>query len=106
MIKLTKIAALSSSLVIFSGLTAHAFLLPPGPVTPTVDAPTDVTFSLENVGATAQMYAAQAQTYANNMTKAANRTYQRNGMRRRRRNRFQIWLMPATTIRKPKTYIR
>ena len=71
MIKLTKIAALSSSLVIFSGLTAHAFLLPPGPVTPTVDAPTDVTFSLENVGATAQMYAAQAQTYANNMTKAA-----------------------------------
>lgn len=71
MIKLTKIAALSSSLVVFSGLTAHAFLLPPGPVTPTVDAPTDVTFSLENVGATAQMYAAQAQTYANNMTKAA-----------------------------------
>ena len=55
MIKLTKIAALSSSLVVFSGLTAHAFLLPPGPVTPTVDAPTDVTFSLENVGATAQM---------------------------------------------------
>ena len=38
MIKLTKIAALSSSLVIFSGLTAHAFLLPPGPVTPPVDA--------------------------------------------------------------------
>lgn len=71
MIKLTKIMTLSSLLVLVSGLAAHAFLLPPGPVTPTVDAPTDVTFSLKNVGSTAQMYASQAQTYANNATKAA-----------------------------------
>lgn len=68
--KLTKIVTLSSLLVMISGLTAHAFLLPPGPVTPTVDAPTDVAFSLKNVGSTAQMYASQAQTYANNATKA------------------------------------
>ena len=65
MIKLVKIIALSSLFVGILNVSSYGFLLPPGPVTPTVDAPTDVTFGLKNVGSTAQNVAAQAQTYAN-----------------------------------------
>ena len=78
MIKLVKIIALSSLFVGISNVSSYGFLLPPGPVTPTVDAPTDVTFGLKNVGSTAQNVAAQAQTYANNATsavKAAKKEY-------------------------------
>ena len=70
MIKFLKIITLSSLLVVISGISSQAFLLPPGPVTPTVDAPTDVAFTLKNVASTAQNYAAQMQAYANNATKA------------------------------------
>ena len=78
MIKLLKIIALSSLFVGMSNVSSYGFLLPPGPITPTVDAPTDVTFGLKNVGSTAQNVAAQAQTYANNATsavKAAKKEY-------------------------------
>lgn len=70
MIKTLKIIALSSFLFLSLGEVSHAFLLPPGPLTPTIDAPTDVTFTLKTVGSTAQNVASQAQTYANNATKA------------------------------------
>ena len=69
--KVTKIIMLSSLLVMFSGLASHAFLLPPGPVSPTADPGTDVTFGLRNVGATAQQYATQMQAYANEATQKA-----------------------------------
>ena len=44
MSKLTKIIMLSSLLVMLSGAASHAFLLPPGPVSPTADPGTDVLF--------------------------------------------------------------
>ena len=69
MIKLIKIVTISSLLVVISGMSSQA-LLPPGPASPTVDAPTDVAFSLKNVASTAQVYSTQMQTYANNATKA------------------------------------
>ncbi len=78
MSKLTKIIMLSSLLVMLSGAASHAFLLPPGPVSPTADPGTDVLFGLRNVGATAQQYAAQMQAYANEATqkvKAAKKKY-------------------------------
>ena len=78
MIKTLKIIALSSFLVLCTGMVSHAFLLPPGPFTPTIDVPTDVTFTLKNVGSVAQNVASQAQTYANNATaavKAAKKNY-------------------------------
>ena len=68
MIKFLRIMALSSLLIIFSGKMSEGVLLPPGPVSPTLDAPTDVTFGLKNVGTTAQSVAAQAQAVANEAT--------------------------------------
>jgi len=70
MIKLVKISIFSSLLVVFSGLAAQAFLLPPGPVSPTTDAPTDVMFSLRNVSGTAQQYAASAQAAVNSQVQS------------------------------------
>ena len=39
---------LSSLLVMLSGAASHAFLLPPGPVSPTADPGTDVLFGRRN----------------------------------------------------------
>ncbi len=78
MIKLLKIIALSSLLIFGSALSSRAFLLPPGPITPTIDGPTDAMAVVENVGATAQNVAAQAQAYTNTATakvKAAKKKY-------------------------------
>lgn len=47
----------------------NAFLLPPGPVSPTVDGPTDVQFSLKGVGSAATNIQAQASTYMQEQTK-------------------------------------
>lgn len=49
---------------------AWAFgLLPPGPVSPTVDGPTDVQFSLKGIGSAATNIQAQASTYMQEQTK-------------------------------------
>lgn len=44
-------------------------LLPPGPVSPTVDGPTDVQFSLKGIGSAATNIQAQASTYMQEQTK-------------------------------------
>lgn len=78
MFKLFKIIALSSLLIVGSAISSYGFLLPPGPFTPTADAPTDVAGTTQNVAAAAQGVAAQLQTYANNATaavKAAKKEY-------------------------------
>ena len=78
MLKLFKIIALSSLLIVGSAISSYGFLLPPGPFTPTADAPTDVAGTTQNVAAAAQGVAAQLQTYANNATaavKAAKKEY-------------------------------
>lgn len=60
-----KIIVLSCLISFGISFSAQAFLLPPGPVSPTLDAPTDVGFTLKNVGSGAQQLAAQAQAFAN-----------------------------------------
>ncbi len=57
-------------LILGSAMSSYGFLLPPGPFTPTGDAPTDVAGASQNIAATAQGAAAQLQTYANNATAA------------------------------------
>ncbi len=55
-----------------------AFFLPPGPVSPTVDGPTDIQFSLKGVGSAATNIQAQASTYMQEQTKlikAAKKSY-------------------------------
>lgn len=66
-LKIMMLALLLSGGICFS---AQAFLLPPGPFTPTMDAPTDVGFTLKNVGSAAQQLATQAQTFANTQVQA------------------------------------
>ncbi len=60
------------------GGTAMAFIVPPGPVTPTIDGPTDVQFSLKGVGSAATNIQAQASAYMQEQTKlikAAKKSY-------------------------------
>lgn len=72
MIKLTKIAALSSFLVIFSGLTAHAFLLPAGTGNADGRCSDGCYFqSWKRRSDGSDVCRSGVQTYAINMTKAA-----------------------------------
>lgn len=66
------------SFLLISADQSYAFLLPPGPATPTIDGPTDVTHFLKNVGSAATNVASQAGAYMQEqvkIVKAAKKKY-------------------------------